>query len=257
MLYLSGPQTPSSTSYSKTKGPIKIHIPLDRMSEVRDHLIPRQSSYSCLDPFSIWTLLENDSQDYSIAFGKEGSSKDDQEDWEARKEGYPRRKQWRDCRPKRQTWHVCPESNETTTSLSEEEDTDTSDSVKTSSRSESLTSSPEKDTEKTRIEKRRKNKVSEGGLEMLCKTEDDEWIVLRRSDNRSLFAMLSNHKNLNLEEVAQVCSQSSTSTRMPSNSSNSAFLPFSHLFQWIRGYYCWLWKLDRLHYAMIWFVDLQ
>ena len=76
--------------------------------------------------------------------------------------------------------------------------------------------------------RRIRNKTAEGGTEILAKTEQDEhWICFRRCDQRSLFATLSAHKNLNLEEVAVMCSQ-----KFPPNSkSASNFLPFTSLFQ--------------------------
>lgn len=75
---------------------------------------------------------------------------------------------------------------------------------------------------------RTRNKNAEGVTEVLAKTEMDEhWVCFRRCDQRSLFATLTAHKNLNLEEVACMCNQKySTGGKTPSN-----FLPFTSLFQ--------------------------
>lgn len=76
--------------------------------------------------------------------------------------------------------------------------------------------------------RRIRKKSAEGGTEILAKTElDEHWICFRRCDQRSLFATLSAHKNLNLEEVAVMCNQ-----KFPPNSKTASnFLPFTSLFQ--------------------------
>jgi hypothetical protein len=77
--------------------------------------------------------------------------------------------------------------------------------------------------------RRMRNKNAEGGTEIMAKTEQDEhWICFRRCDQRCLFATLSAHKNLNLEEVAIMFNQKS-----PTNNSKTAtsLLPFTSLFQ--------------------------
>ena len=93
------------------------------------------------------------------------------------------------------------------------------------------------------------NRSTEGALEILAKTEtEDHWVIFKRSDGRVLFATLSAHKNLNLEEVASICNSRwssflpsasmikdlriSSGTSLSSTSNQAAsFLPFSTLFQ--------------------------
>lgn len=85
--------------------------------------------------------------------------------------------------------------------------------------------------------RKRRIKRAEGGLEILAKADADEsWVIVKRSDGRSLYATLSNHKNLNLEEVAGLINQRSPSSSGGGSSSGknptaAFFAPFASLFQ--------------------------
>src|SRR2546422_122043 len=109
---------------------MKTHIPLERMTGVRDHLIPRQGSHSGLlsvssaerlsDPFSRWTSLEDYLRTILLPSAKkavrkmikkiEKQDKIDNEDKKTTQEGNSEET----ADQKDKSKHVCPESNETT-----------------------------------------------------------------------------------------------------------------------------------------------
>lgn len=73
--------------------------------------------------------------------------------------------------------------------------------------------------------------ASSGLVEILAKTEPDEhWLLVRRVDDRFLYATLTAHKNLNLEEVAAVCNNKLVNSKSFIGS-HPEFVPFAQLFQ--------------------------
>lgn len=72
---------------------------------------------------------------------------------------------------------------------------------------------------------------SNGLVEILAKTEPDEhWLLVRKVDERFLYATLTSHKNLNLEEVAAVCNNKLVNSKSFIGS-HPEFVPFAQLFQ--------------------------
>jgi hypothetical protein len=224
--------------YNEANGAIKTHVPPERTSNRGDFgssVITRQTSSGMMsvssldrvmtnstDPFSRWTSLEADvrtvllpsaKKAFDRRFRKGQKEQDKEMALSTRKDESPHKEDG-------------------------DEFTDASDySASISSKSPSNSSSPQKGSpmrDPVKDIRRRRNKISEGGMEMLCKTEEDQWIVFKRNDQRTLFASLSNHKNMNLEEVASLCNQPlnfNTNRQSGASSAGNSFLPFSYLFQ--------------------------